>query len=196
MTDPNVTPPHVPLTSEPHVTASVPVTPHAEPGDDEVVYFDGRPTLRADQFKAMVWLIVGVIIVALPILAWHFSWGGPWWLWLAVAVIGLIVIVAPWLTILATRYRITNYRIDYERGVLSKRIDTLELWHVDDIDFRQSLLDRIMGIGSIIVLSNDKTTPRLELHGVPHPREIFDALKQRVIAVKRQRGVIKMDTGT
>jgi len=35
----------------------------------------------------------------------------------------------------------------------------------------------------------------LELHGVPNPRQIFDNLKQRIIAVKRQRGVIKMDVG-
>jgi len=30
---------------------------------------------------------------------------------------------------------------------------------------------------------------------VPNPRPLFENLKQRVIAVKRQRGVIKMDTG-
>ena len=31
---------------------------------------------------------------------------------------------------------------------------------------------------------------------IPNPRDIFDKLKERVIAVKRQRGVIKMDRGT
>jgi hypothetical protein len=33
------------------------------------------------------------------------------------------------------------------------------------------------------------------VRGLPKPRPIFDALKQRIIAVKRQRGVIKMDVG-
>ena len=45
------------------------------------------------------------------------------------------------------------------------------------------------------VISHDETTPKLELHGLPDPRVIFENLKQRVIAVKRQRGVIKMDVG-
>ena len=44
------------------------------------------------------------------------------------------------------RYRISNYRIDYERGWLSKSIDTLELWHVEDITFHQSFVDRIMRV--------------------------------------------------
>jgi hypothetical protein len=44
-------------------------------------------------------------------------------------------------------------------------------------------------------MSNDKTTPQLVLHGLPKARPLFDALKQRIIAVKRQRGVIKMDVG-
>jgi hypothetical protein len=66
---------------------------------------------------------------------------------------------------------------------------------VDDIEFQQSFFDRLMGVGNITVFSNDKTTPQLHLRGLPNPRPLFESLKQRVIAVKRQRGVIKMDIG-
>ena len=41
--------------------------------------------------------------------------------------------------------------------------------------------------------ASDETSPSLPLRGLPRPREIFDALKARVIAIKRTRGVIKMD---
>jgi hypothetical protein len=78
---------------------------------------------------------------------------------------------------------------------LSKRIDTLELWHVEDISFAQSISDRMLGVGTITIVSHDNTTPRLELKSLPNPRPLFDSLKQRIIAVKRQRGVIKMDGG-
>jgi hypothetical protein len=93
------------------------------------------------------------------------------------------------------RYRITNYRIDFERGILGKKIDTLELWHVEDIRFDQSFLDRLLGVGNLTVVSSDETTPQLQMHGLPNPRPLFETLKQRVIAVKRQRGVLKMDSG-
>jgi membrane protein YdbS with pleckstrin-like domain len=177
-------------------SAAAPAAVSVTPPDQEVVYYEGRPLLRADQAKAAFWLLVGIVLIALPILASVFDWD--WWhVWMTVVciVIALLAIVLPWLIIRSTRYRITNYRIDFERGILTKRIDTLELWHVDDIKFEQGLLDRMMNVGSIIVLSNDKTTPRLELHGVPNPRQIFDSLKERIIAVKRQRGVVKMDVG-
>ncbi|HYO07828.1 MAG TPA: PH domain-containing protein [Tepidisphaeraceae bacterium] len=167
---------------------------HRSPGDDEIVYYEGRPTLRADQAKVAFWLLVGLALLALPVIAWLMEWPQwRWWMTLACIVIAVVVMIVPWIITRATRYRITNYRIDFERGVLTKRIDTLELWHVDDISFAQGLVDRMMNVGSIIIVSDDRTSPRLELHGIPEPRKIFDALKQRVIAVKRQRGVVKMD---
>ena len=170
---------------------------HKEPGDEEVVYFEGRPQMRADQAKLVLWILIGAALVALAIAGlviktWTF-WR--WWMSAAACLFALLIILVPWLKLRATRYRISNYRIDYERGILKKQIDTLELWHVEDIHFEQGIIDRICNVGSITVISNDKTSPRLELHGVPRPREIFDALKQRIIAVKRQRGVLKLDAG-
>jgi len=109
--------------------------------------------------------------------------------------IGLMFALTPILMTKTYRYRISNYRIDFERGLLSRSIDTLELWHVEDISFHQSLLDRLLGVGTITIISHDDTNPRLELKSLPKPRPLFDMLKQRVIAVKRQRGVIKMDGG-
>jgi len=45
-------------------------------------------------------------------------------------------------------------------------------------------------------MSHDDTMPDLHMHGIPDARKIFEELKQRVIAVKRQTGVLKVDTGT
>ncbi len=179
---------------DPTAGASAQNLTHAPP-DAEVVYYEGRPMLRADQGKASLMLFIGIILVALPVMAAVYHWNWPGGVMALCAILAIAVIAAPWLIMRTRRYKITSYRIDFERGVFTKRIDTLELWHVEDIKFEQGVLDRIMNVGSITVLSNDKTTPRLELHGLPKPRQIFEALKERVIAVKRQRGVIKMDLG-
>jgi hypothetical protein len=63
------------------------------------------------------------------------------------------------------------------------------------LHFHQSLFDRVLGVGTITVLSKDEKMPTLLLRGLPNPRPLYERLKQRVIAVKRQRGVIKMDPG-
>jgi uncharacterized membrane protein YdbT with pleckstrin-like domain len=125
--------------------------------------------------------------VALRAQGWWVPWVG---IMLAAVVTGL-----PVLWVRSVRYRISNYRIDFERGVLSKDIDTLELWHVEDLQFHQSLLDRMLGIGRITVVGRDETTPRLILGALPNSRRVLDILKQRIITVKRQRGVIKLDAG-
>jgi hypothetical protein len=166
--------------------------PHRPADDREEIYFEGSPRLRASFGKFFVIFIVGLVLIAVPPFFKQYITG---WGVLAGVVIGVVLIVVPVLMQKTERYRISNYRIDFERGILGKNIDTLELWHVEDIKFHQSLLDRILDVGTITILSHDDTTPRLDLFGLPQPRPIFEQLKQRVIAVKRQRGVIKMDTG-
>jgi membrane protein YdbS with pleckstrin-like domain len=167
--------------------------PHKPADDREVVYFEGNPLLRGNPGTLALWFTIAAAMLAAGAAGMYY-WK-IWWLALIGAGAACICIILPILYIRRVHYRISNYRIDYERGVFSKTIDTLELWHVDDIRLHQSLLDRILRVGTITIMSNDKTTPRLPLHGLPSPRPIFDNLKQRIIAVKRQRGVIKMDMG-
>jgi hypothetical protein len=170
-------------------------SPHKVADDQEEVYFSGSPLLRGDLLALGTHAIMGLVLIAVPFVAGN-RWTVPWFVYLVGMLAGLAVIGWPVLMVRCIRYRISNYRIDYERGLLSKHIDTLELWHVEDIKFDQSLLARMLNVGDITVLSHDDTTPRLVLAGVPNPRPLFETLKQRVIAVKRQRGVIKMDTGS
>jgi membrane protein YdbS with pleckstrin-like domain len=160
------------------------------------VYYEGSPMIRGEVGSMILWTLLGVALIAAPILWWLIKGYWPnWILTVVLFAVGVLLLLIPVLVVKQLRYRISNYRIDYEKGLLGKKIETLELWHVDDIEFQQSFFDRIMGVGKITVFSNDKTTPRLELKGLPNPRPLFESLKQRVIAVKRQRGVIKMDIG-
>ncbi len=164
--------------------------------DDEVVYFEGSPLMRGEIVRSLGLVLLGVGLFFLPLAAELLGWWAtPWWGILIFMAVGAFLAALPYLLVRTVRYRVTNYRIDYERGLLTKAIDTLELWHVDDISFRQSLLARLLGVGTITIISDDATTPHLVLHGLPNPRPLFEQLKQRVIAVKRQRGVIKMDMG-
>ena len=183
----NVTPPGA-ISSDPV---------HRATGDHEEVYYEGSPLIRGSFGRVFLHGLVGILIISLiyliPATAPAFLRNG--WFRLSLVLIGLIVLLVPIVSVKRLRYRISNYRIDFESGLLSKNIDTIELWHVEDIKFHQSLLDRIMGVGTISVMSHDAATPKLILHSVPKARELFETLKQRVIAVKRGQGVVKIDTG-
>jgi len=170
--------------------------PHRPPDDAEEVYYEGSPLVRGALGRGMMWLLAGLALMGVAAAAavrhWRFL---PWWAWLIVAIVGLLLWFVPIIQSKTIRYRVSNYRIDFERGFLSKDIDSLELWHVEDIRFHQSLIDRVLDIGDITVISHDETMPLLVMRAVPHPRPLYEQLKQRIIAVKRSRGVIKMDPG-
>jgi hypothetical protein len=174
-------------------------TPHRPADDKEEVYFEGSPMLRWQLASGWPWAIVGLVIALSPIFVKMVL--SPktqivWWIYPLAVVVGILFVLIPWIKTKTVRYRITNYRIDFERGLISRDIDTLELWHVEDLKFHQNILHRLLDVGTITILSHDDTTPKLRLDGLPHPRQLFQQLQQQIIAVKRQRGVIKMDVPT
>ena len=164
--------------------------------DVEEIFYEGSPKLRGEIPLLFQCFLAAAVVAAIAVLLTMFVASFPWWGTAIGVVIALLVLVLPILLVRKNRYRISNYRIDYEQGLLSKRIDTIELWHVDDVQMRQGVIDRMLGVGTINVHSNDATNPVLPLRSLPEPRKLYDAIKQRVIAVKRQRGVVKFDGGT
>ncbi|MEM8873732.1 MAG: PH domain-containing protein [Planctomycetota bacterium] len=171
--------------------------PHETPDDAEEVYYEGSPKLRGEWTLMLGWIATGLVLVAIGVgVVYWTEYALTGWL-IGIVMLGLAVgcVFFPGLWVRRHYYRITNYRIDFEHGLLSKNIETLELWHVNDIRYHQSLLDRIFGVGTIAISSDDRSTPELMLRSLKDPRPLFDLLKQRVISIKRQRGVIKMDMG-
>lgn len=161
--------------------------------DQETVFYEGSPKLRGETGLLFKCILAAILLIAIPIIAHAIQGYAIWWLYLGFIVLGIAALVLPLILVRKHKYRISNYRIDHEEGLLSKRIDTIELWHVEDVDMEQSLFDRMLGVGTITIRSNDKTTPILPLKSLPDPRKLLDAIKQRIIAVKRQRGVVKFD---
>jgi membrane protein YdbS with pleckstrin-like domain len=126
------------------------------------------------------------------------SWKAWFWSYIAASVLSLVVVGLFWLGYLSLqrkslRYRITDRTIDYEMGVMSRRIETLQLWRVKDLDFRQSAFERMLGIARIYVFTKDHTDPELILEGLPASREIFDRLKDAADLARQQRvlGVVE-----
>lgn len=171
--------------------------PHAPPDDTESIYYEGRPLFGGKPGQVILFTVLGIIFLILPIVLrfWMTKWPDKW-ACLAMIVVGIVLLLIPVFITQRIRYRISNYRIDYERGLIGKDINSLELWHVEDISFHQTLIDRLLGIGTIQVISHDDNMPNLFMHGLPNARKLFEELKQRIISVKRQTGVLKVDTGT
>lgn len=83
------------------------------------------------------------------------------------------------------KFRVSNTVIEYERGLLSKRIDVVQLWRVKDVVYKQSLVDRVLSIAHIGIVTSDATNPNFEIVGMPASRKLFEQLRDS-IEIQRQ----------
>ena len=65
-----------------------------------------------------------------------------------------------------TRYQLSEDRLFLSQGFLNIKDDEVLLYRVRDIDTRRNLWQRLFGVGTITVLSSDRTTPTLVLKNV------------------------------
>ena len=68
-----------------------------------------------------------------------------------------------------------------------RTLEEIDMRSVDDIEFRQSLLERIFGIGEIVVVSTDKVAPRRTLHGIHNPRNTRELIRGAAYQVTQRQ---------
>jgi membrane protein YdbS with pleckstrin-like domain len=103
---------------------------------------------------------------------------------------GLVLLATTELRRRGTLYRITSRTLDVESGLLSKKIDTVQLWRVRDVEFEQSLLERLLGVARIKVVAHDSTDPTLILRGLPDSRVVFEQIKTAIENARQGRGIL------
>ncbi|MEX1367143.1 MAG: PH domain-containing protein [Nannocystaceae bacterium] len=156
--------------------------PHA---DVEVIY-EGRSRHSAYVGGYAKWTMVFIVGVTLGILLQQIEALSEYPLWL-LGVVGLPGLLLVFLRFRTTRFKITARRVQYERGIINREVDGMELWRVLDVRYTQNLFDRMTGNGRITLISTDKSDPELLLYGLPNHRALYERMQDAVQAA-RQRG--------
>lgn len=86
-----------------------------------------------------------------------------------------------------TRYRLSEDRLFCETGFLNTKSDEVLLYRVRDLRLTMSLGQRIFGVGTVCVVSSDKSIPHLDLKNVKDPRTVKELIHQNVEAAKDRR---------
>ena len=86
-----------------------------------------------------------------------------------------------------TRYRLSEDRLFCETGFLNMRSDEVLLYRVRDLRLTMSLGQRIFGVGTVCVVSSDKSIPHLDLKNVKDPRTVKELIHRNVEAAKDKR---------
>ena len=88
-----------------------------------------------------------------------------------------------------TRYSLSEDRLFVSVGLLNIKDDEVLLYRVRDIDTERSLWQRIFGVGTVTVMSSDKTMPNLVLKNVKDPVFVKELIHKQVEEMKIQRRV-------
>ena len=110
------------------------------------------------------------------------SWAG----WLSLAALGLSL---AWLLVRYGKWRstqliVTNRRLVERRGFFSRRGREIPLMALSDVSYHQSLFERIIGAGTVVIESAGRDS-RESFPDLPHPGAIHDEIYQQLDAARR-----------
>ena len=78
------------------------------------------------------------------------------------------------------RYIISNEQLVFEHGVFHREVDYQELYRVVDFNESQTFMQQLFHLKTVSIYSGDRTTPRLDIIGVPMKEELVAAIRERV----------------
>ena len=86
-----------------------------------------------------------------------------------------------------TRYWMSEDRLFTSVGFLNLRDDEILLYRVRDLDTNRTLWQRLFGVGTVTVISSDKTQPVLALKNIKDPIMVKELLHRQVEECKLKR---------
>ena len=124
--------------------------------------------------------------------------GNRWSLAILLAPLGIGLVYGAWLygSARCTQYQLTTERLIWTRGIFTRRQDQVELYRVRDVSMVQPFYLRVLGLGNILVMSSDISTPNDHLLAVKQPQDVLDLVRAAVEAVRDRRGIRAIDIET
>ena len=88
-----------------------------------------------------------------------------------------------------TRYALSEDRLFLSVGFLSIKDDEILLYRIRDITTSRSIWQRLFGVGTVTVVSSDKTMPTLQMKNIRNPVAVKELLHNQVEEMKIRRRV-------
>ena len=112
---------------------------------------------------------------------------------ISLAALVVLILLTKMLWLKMMRYEVSSDRIEYSRGILDRRVDNIDMFRVIDIQMRRTLLDCIFGIGSVTLITTDKTDPKFKFKKVHGSRRLYDIIKKASLDADRKNSVIHLE---
>ena len=116
-----------------------------------------------------------------------------WGIILSPIVIGLFMLLGVYITVKSTKYKLTDQRFFVQTGLISKKVEELELFRVKDVSMKQGIIQRLLGVGNVTILSTDDSTPVVHVLGISKPEKVKESIRgQSRTARKSEKGLTEI----
>lgn len=177
---------------------------------DDSILFAGRPSLwglAPAAIKSLPILVLAWLLTRLPIESFANSMLGlkltPNQAFaigsyrvlagIGVAVLVVLILMLKTLILKMIYYEVNADRIEWSRGILDRRVDNIDMFRVIDLKMRRSLLDCIFGIGTVALITTDKSDPEFVFEKMRYCRDLYDIIKKASLDADRKTGVVHLE---
>ena len=88
-----------------------------------------------------------------------------------------------------TKYEVSEDRLFQTTGFLNLKYEEILLYRVRDLELSRSLGQMLFGVGTITIISSDKSANKLEIVNVKEPAAVKELIHQQVEDMKIRRRV-------
>jgi uncharacterized membrane protein YdbT with pleckstrin-like domain len=185
-----------PHCGRPSPAGTVPIAPQAVQQAPEETLWKGSPswTLLIGHLAVIV-----VTLVVIPLLA-HFAAKATsdlltadrivragWWITMILVLLESLAFLFSLARLRSTVYTVTNQRVMIETGMLTRSLGEIDLRYIDDSQFFQGVMHRMVGIGNVTLVSSDKAMPVYVLRGIRDPRGVREMIRTHAYKVSQRQ---------
>ncbi len=113
---------------------------------------------------------------------------------LLLALAAVLYALYQFLVVNAASYTLTNQRIVRRYGLFNRTTFEIELYRVKDVHLYEPLQLRMFGLGTISLISSQRSTQIFELTAITNAAEIREQLRHLVERRRNEKGVGEYDT--
>src|SRR5918997_2317239 len=142
----------------------------------ETELYAGRPSWRAlmSFYAGGIGLAV-LVVVILGLLV------GEWGLATAIAAaLAVLTLLIGWFRRVSTKYLITTQRLRISRGIVRRHVQETRLERVQNVNYQQSVLDRVLGVGTVDFDTAGTDDSEFRFERVDGPEQVVRAVDHAI----------------
>jgi uncharacterized membrane protein YdbT with pleckstrin-like domain len=153
--------------------------------EDEQILWQGRP---GQILNLGTYILFGLITVGLGLVGALFFRG-----LLFALPLPLLALGWTWLDLEMTHFELTSERLRIRTGILTRKMEEIELFRVRDIAQEEPLFQRLCGCGTLRLLTSDGSAHTVVLPAIAAVERVRELLRKAVLAQRRTHKVREVD---